>query len=385
MLPTDFARHNEEVQQVWEAYRAGRPRRVPMLLSANTRVWLLDPALNREGLTWKIFVSDPEVMFATQLKFRYYLAHHILQDAEMGLPELGWQVFVEFHNVVEEAWLGSPVIYPEHQVSASLPAYPGERKWAIFEGGMPGPFDGIYGQMLSFYEAFQEKARTAEYFGRPVSVLPPGALGTDGPLTIANGVRGPEILEDMLNDEEYYHRLMDFITEAIIRRIHAWRRYLNVDPRPQHGYFADDAIQFLSVSTYREKVLPYHRRILSELYGTGPHGLHLCGNVQRHLPVIASELNVRSFDTGYPIRWETLRGEVSEEVEIMGGVTVMDLLGCSPVEIQEKTRGILESGIMQGGKFIMKEANNLAPRTPLENITAMYAAVKQWGVFPLRS
>jgi uroporphyrinogen-III decarboxylase len=375
----DFSRHNEEVKKVWDAYRAGRPVRVPLLLTANTRTWLLDPALNRAGISWKAFVSDPELMFETQLKFREYLAFHIPQDVEMGLPAQGWSVFVEFHNVVEEAWLGSPLRYPENQVSVSVPAFAGERKWAVFERGFPGPFDDIFGRMREFYEHFQEKARSFEYLGRPISVLPPTALGTDGPLTIANGVRGPEIFEDLLNDEAYYHRLMDFITEATIRRIRAWREALHLDPRPRNGFFADDAVQFLSLQTYREKVLPYHHRLLAELFGEGPHAMHLCGNVQRHLPVIAWELNVNSFDTGFPIRWETLRDEVGEGVEILGGVTVMDLLACRPAEIRAKARQILESGIKRGGRFILKEANNLAPCTPPENIAAMYEAVKMWG------
>lgn len=381
MIPTDYSRHNEEVKRVWEAYRAGRPLRVPMILSANTRVWLLDPVLNRDGVSWKDFVSDPETMLQTQLKFRHYWAHNVPQDTEMGVPLESWSVFVEFHNVVEENWLGSPIIYPENQVSASLPAYSGERKWVVFERGIPGPFDGIFARMKEFYEYFLDRARSFEYYGRPISVLPPQALFTDGPLTIANGVRGPEVFEDMLNDEDYYFRLMDFIVEAVIERVRAWRKTLPPESLPQGGWFADDAIQFLSVRTYQEKVLPYHRRILSELYADVPVTVHLCGNVQRHLPVIIRELGVSSFDTGYPIRWESLRDEIGEEVEIQGGVPVMDLLSCTPGEVGEKGRQILESGILRGGKFILKEANNLAPRTPLENIAALYTAAKKWGVF----
>jgi hypothetical protein len=379
MSPINYQRHNEEVKAVWEAYRSGKPVRVPVLLSGNSRIWVLDPALNKQGLTWEEFVSDPNVMFETQLKFRHHWANSYPQDIEMGIPEGGWSVGVEFHNVVEEAWFGSPIIYPENQVSASQPAFAGNRKWEAFEKGIPGPFDGIFARMKEFHEHFLEKARHFEFYSKPVSVMPPSAVGTDGPLTIANGVRGPEIMEDILNDEEYYHRLMDFITEAVIRRIKAWREVLGLDLRPKSGGFADDAVQFLSVKTYREKVLPYHRRILSELWGEGPHSMHLCGNVQRLLPVIVKELNIHSFDTGYPIRWETLRDEIGDEVEILGGVRVGDLISCTSAEIYARSQAILESGIMRGGKFILKEANNLAPCTPIENVAAMYEAAKTFG------
>jgi ABC-type glycerol-3-phosphate transport system substrate-binding protein len=35
------------------------------------------------------------------------------------------------------------------------------------------------------------------------------------------------------------------------------------------------------------------------------------------------------------------------------------------------------------GKFIMREANNLPPCVPLENLHAMYSATRQAGVFPM--
>lgn len=381
MPPNPFEAHNAEVQQVWEAYRAGHPVRTPLLYSANSRIWVQNPELNQTGLTWREFLNDPQVMLAAQLKFRYYLAHHIPQDAEMGLPAKSWPVFVEFQNIVEQAWFGSPVSYPEGQVAVSQPIYTGAQKWAVFERDRAGPFDGIYQQMRQYYEFFVERAQTTEYCGRPLEVLPPGALGTDGPFTIAMGIRGAEILEDILIDEIYFHRLMNLITEAVIQRVHAWRAYLGQEDKPMRGFFADDAIQFLSAKLYIDRVLPYHRRLLEALYGAGPHAIHLCGNVQRHLPTIVKELNVNSIDTGFPIRWETLRDEVGEQVEILGGVPVGVLLNGSPQQVHEHARAILQSGIRRGGKFIFKEANNLPPGVPAANLDAMYQAVKMWGVY----
>jgi len=92
-------------------------------------------------------------------------------------------------------------------------------------------------------------------------------------------------------------------------------------------------------------------------------------------------LHVRSFDTGFPINFHTLRDQVGDDVEIRGGVRVPDLLTCTSKEIYTKTRDILTSGIMRGGKFIMAEANDLAPCVPLENLKAMYAATKEFGTY----
>jgi uroporphyrinogen-III decarboxylase len=90
---------------------------------------------------------------------------------------------------------------------------------------------------------------------------------------------------------------------------------------------------------------------------------------------------IPSFDTGFPINFSTLRDEVGENVEIQGGVKVADLLNDTPDGIYAKTRDILQSGIMRGGRFILKEANDLAPCVPLENMRAMYRAARAVGVY----
>ncbi len=378
----DFQRHNAEVKQVWEAYQAGRPIRVPMVLTSVQRIWVLDPSLNTAGITWKDYLNDPQTMLDVSLAHRYYVAHHIPQDAEMGIPAGSWWIGLEFGNVYEEAWLGCEVIYPEGQIATTRPRYTGEARPELFERGIPGPFDGFMGKIKEFYEWAVDRARSLEFHGRPVEVGLPIPINTDGPLTVANGICGTRIFEDMYADEAYYHAVMDFVTEAIITRIRAWRSYLGLEAKPQRWGLADDAIQFVSLKTYREKVQPYHRRILEALAGDGPHGMHLCGNVQRHLPHIARELNVRSFDTGFPIDFTSLRDEVGEEVEIQGGVPVASLLTDTPEAVYEYARAILTSGITRGGRFIFKEANDLAPGVPPANMQAMYQAVHDFGAYP---
>jgi uroporphyrinogen-III decarboxylase len=377
----DYSRHNQEVKLIWDTYQAGRPVRVPMLLTSVARIWVLDPALNTTGITWQEYLSDPHVMLDVSLKHKYYVAHTIPQDWPMGVPEDAWDIHLEFGNVYEEAWFGCEIVYPENQIATTRPQYSGPEKHAVFERGLPGPFDGFMARVLETYETILDAAKERQFHDRPINILHPIPLSTDGPLTVANGIRGTEIFEDMLLDEVYYHQLMDFITTAIVARIRAWRTYLNIDPKPEKGWFADDAVQFLSPRVYCEKVLPYHRRLLDELYGQGPHSIHLCGNVQRLLPIFKEKLNFRSFDTGFPINFTTLRDEIGDEVEIQGGVPVGELVHHTPQAIFQRTRAILQSGIKRGGRFILKEANDLAPCTPLANLQAMYEAVKTYGMY----
>jgi len=380
-MDMDFTQHNEEVRQVWDAYTAGRPIRVPVLITSGPRIWILDANLNREGLSWQQYLNQPEIFYQVTLNHKYYAAHHIPQDDEMGIPAESWKIMLEFGNVYEESWLGCEIVYPEGQIATTRPRYAGEAKYEILERGIPGPFDGFMGHIREFYEYCVARASREGFHDKPVHISPPVPLGSDGPLTVANGIRGTAIFEDMLTDEDYYHQLMQLVTTAIITRIRAWREYLGLDPKPTRGWFADDAVQFLSTRLYREKVLPYHRQYYEALFGAGPHSIHLCGNVQRHLPILVKELNVKSFDTGFPINWRTLRDEVGDDVEIQGGVPVHNLLNDTPAEIERLTREILSSGIMRGGKIILKEANDLPPRVPLANLWAMYETGRQYGKY----
>lgn len=47
-------------------------------------------------------------MFHVQLEFQDFVRHHMWADHEMGVPEEGWSITVDFQNVYESAWLGAP-------------------------------------------------------------------------------------------------------------------------------------------------------------------------------------------------------------------------------------------------------------------------------------
>ncbi|MEJ5298609.1 MAG: hypothetical protein WHZ52_11295, partial [Armatimonadota bacterium] len=56
-----------------------------------------------------------------------------------------------------------------------------------------------------------------------------------------------------------------------------------------------------------------------------------------------------------------------------------------PVEaIEAEVRRICDSGALEGGRFYFIAANNMAPCTPVEHITAFYDAVRRYATFPSR-
>jgi len=150
---------------------------------------------------------------------------------------------------------------------------------------------------------------------------------------------------------------------------------------PQDNYgFADDSIALISTAMYREHVLPHHRRMCDTLgTTTTPRSVHLCGDATRHFVTLRDELNVRHFDTGFPVDFGRVRRNLGPDVRINGGPHVEFLRTATPGEVWSDVRRIMTSGVLEGGRFMLREGNNLAPHTPLENTEALYSAGLEFG------
>jgi len=138
----------------------------------------------------------------------------------------------------------------------------------------------------------------------------------------------------------------------------------------------------LSTEMVREFVVPVHRKMKEALTTADRISIHLCGDATLHFKLLRDELGTYSFDTGFPVDFARLRRELGPEVEILGGVRAPLLHDGTPEQVAAEARRILESGIMEGGRFILREANDLAPGTPLENLAAMYETARTCGVYP---
>ena len=192
-------------------------------------------------------------------------------------------------------------------------------------------------------------------------------MGCDGVFTAAASLRGPtELCMDLLADPDYARELLEFVHTALCARMKAWRDYGNV-PVPQDGFgSADDSVELLSLDQYREFMLPLHKRLFDQFGTPGNRGIHLCGDAQRHFVTLRDELGVTSFDTGFPVDFAKLRRDLGPGVLISGGPPVTFFLEETSQPILAKTGSILSSGILEGGRFILQEANNLPPGTRLE-------------------
>jgi hypothetical protein len=96
MRELDFEQHNEEVKQVWQAYRVGKPIRVPVIFGINVRFTMWLPEVNPRKITFEQYFFDPQTMLERQIEHIFWVRYNIPQDAEMGLPKDGWHVWVDF-------------------------------------------------------------------------------------------------------------------------------------------------------------------------------------------------------------------------------------------------------------------------------------------------
>ena len=386
MRSIDFDAHNEEVRRVWEAYRSGRPIRPPMILGINVRYTMWRSDANHTGIGFERYFTDPDAMLLRQLEHKAWVRRHVPQDSEMGLPTAGWDVQVDFQNSYEAGWFGCPVRFFDGEVPDTEPQPTGEAdKRNLIERGLPDPFEGgLMERNWAFYEHFLRRREEGfEYEGLPLGEILPAGLGTDGPLTVACNLRGAgQFLIDLAGDPDFAREFLEYITETTVERIRAYRRRLGLPERSPGLAFADDAIQSISLAMYRDLVLPSHRRLIDELSdGTAPNGIHLCGDATHHFGFLRDELDIQSFDTGFPVDFGQLRAGLGPDVEIKGGPSVMFLQGATPEQVRQEVRRILTTGVGDGRRLILREGNNLPPDVDLETLWAFYDAVQQFGVY----
>jgi len=374
---------NVEKDALWKSYHDRRPTRVPVVLATNNRVLILDPRFNRDGLDYERMFSDPQAMLLAQLRWQELARthYHRFCDYQTGLPDK-WDIGVHFQNVSEAWFFGCPVEFRPDQVPDTKPILAEDNKHSIFDTDISRPLDaGPWKRGIEFTHRMTELAQNMDFNGRPVSIQPFVPSGSDGPLTVALKLRGGDFLTDILLDPEYADRLLAFIVEAAVIRIRAFHEYWG---RQISGvWFADDSIETIGTDMYVEKILPHHRRFYDAFDPEGklPRSMHLCGDAGRHFPVIAEKLGISSFDTGFPVDLAWLRRELGPNVEIYGGVEVGLIMNGTPQQVYERARAILTCGVLDGGRFVLREANNLPPAAPEAALAAMYRAAFDFGSF----
>jgi uroporphyrinogen-III decarboxylase len=373
-----------EKQAVWKAYYERRPTRVPLRWSVNPRIIILNPALNTEGWTFDQYCHDPKANIRIRIRFQEYVCSTLSQASDMSaaLPAQ-WSGSPDVQNAYDPAYFGGTLTYREGQVPA-VESFLGE---ADFDDFLKRDYSDVLAnpfikERLAFRDDLERVAKDMTYLDRPVTVGPL-TLGYDGPVTAAAAIFGTDFFVLLGEDPEKASRIVEKITKDAIHRNRVLNARAGQKGKPDGGWMADDSIQLISLDMYEKWILPWHAYYLDEVFNSTPasrnRGIHLCGDATRHFKLISDRLGVVSFDTGFPVDHGPLRRELGPDIEISGGPHVSLLQSGSPDACAAEAERILKSGIMEGGRFILQEANNLAPCTPIENLAAVYETCRSVG------
>lgn len=373
---------DDEKEELWKRYLDHSPVRVPMIFGLNNRVVLLDGRINATGLTYDQVFARPEAMLNAQLLFSYVARkrYHHFCDWPTELPEV-WHLGVQYQNVFEAPFFGCDINFYPDQVPDTTPILDDDNKQSIFDIDISRPLEREpFKTICEMTDFLVDYVKDKTFLDRPIVIDPPGYVGSDGPLTVAMNVRGPGVLLDMIEEPEYADKLFRFILDAALNRRNALIARYHLPSNA--SWLADDSIALISTDQYREMILPHHRYWYESVGSEfGKRGIHLCGDATRHFPILKEELGVTSFDTGFPVDFARLRNTLGPAVEISGGVEIGTLTNGSPKQVYERSRDIITSGIMDGGRFIFREGNNLPPNVPWANLAAMYKAVQDFGTY----
>lgn len=222
------------------------------------------------------YFDDPAVMTNFQERTYYDQVKEIDDDFVPYL--MPW-----FGTVVAASAFGCKIQYMHKQDPAANPRYyPLQKPEDVKSLAIPDPEkDGLMPKVLEYIQYMKAN-----------SFLPVGITDFQGPLTTANQLIGYDKLIYLMFDyPDLMHELMEKVTEGLIRWVKKQKEVigepLNECISDQQVYlgkhagiwFSDDDAVLMSPETYREFVVPYNSRILTE-FGGGV--VHYCGNATHH-------------------------------------------------------------------------------------------------------
>lgn len=222
------------------------------------------------------YFDDPAVMTHFQERTYYDQIREIDDDFVPYL--MPW-----FGTVVAASALGCKIDFRPKQDPAADPRfYPIQKPEDVKKLEIPVPEkDGLMPRVLEFIRYMKAN-----------SFLPVGITDFQGPLTTANQLLGYDKLIYLMYDHpNLTHELMDKVTETLIMWVKKQKEvigepltYCISDQQVYTGrhagvWFSDDDAVLMSGPIYKEFVVPYNSRILTE-FGGGI--VHYCGSATHH-------------------------------------------------------------------------------------------------------
>ncbi|HEX7551404.1 MAG TPA: MtaA/CmuA family methyltransferase [Candidatus Methylomirabilis sp.] len=298
--------------------------------------------MRQMGTRWPDAHHDPEQMV------RAGAAAHVVCGLE--------SVKVPFDMAVEAGALGADIDYG---TDTALPKIRAPR--------FATPDEFVFGEDLLARGRFPVVLEAIRIARRQYGETVPIISSVLGPFTISGCLFGVEtLLIWMIEEPEKLQAAMATATRLVARYI---REQFNAGSHVVQMGEPTASGDLISPTQYLEYVAPHHHELAA---GTDlPLITHICGNITRHLPHLASTgLRGVSFDVKTDI--QAARAHLKGKAALIGYVPTSLLLDGSPEEVHAVARQCLREGV-----DALNAGCAVAPDTPLDNIRAMIAAAQE--------
>jgi len=313
-------------RDMWRGFPKVKPSEgIPFLVFPDNALWakILEVDLRE-------YYSDPEVHLKTQLKMTIYHFDH-WEDNTYYTKDL----FIWFGVVTELSFFGPKIrFFPQREGWIEGPPLL-EKKENLASLKPPDFYkSGLMPRIHEFYEKMSELVK-----GRFRVLFP---MWVRGPFCIAAHLRGYDnIIVDMMEDPNFVHSLMRFITDAEKSWAKERAKFLNSPIEKTFLYNDEIGLPFIRPEMYEEFILPYEIE-LAEFYG-GILYWHSCANTTRFVEMIKKIPGLKMFHVSPNtdvVKAATVCGpSISLDVDLD---PFKDVLEATEEEMKSRLEGIID-------------------------------------------
>jgi [methyl-Co(III) methylamine-specific corrinoid protein]:coenzyme M methyltransferase len=195
-----------------------------------------------------------------------------------------------------------------------------------------------------------------------------------GPFSLAQHLTGDSWFMDIMTNEEYGLKIMEFTTEFNVAYAKAMVEagadtMVIIDPTASY--------QLIGAQFYEKFVVPFHKEIVDAMHEMNvPVVLHICGDTTEGLALMEScGLDAISVDQN--VNEEAAVSKVEKAV-IVGNLDPVNCLWNQTPEFVKETAEKV-APVFDGGKGIVAPGCGIVSQTPTENLQAMIEVVKNFN------
>jgi len=187
----------------------------------------------------------------------------------------------------------------------------------------------------------------------------------EGPAAEAADLRGvSQFMLDLIDDEVYVAELMSLCVDVAV----CYAR-VQIGAGADTIGVGDAVVSQISPRTYERLIFLHEKRLVDALHDAGALvRLHICGDITRHLPVIA-QLGIDIIDVDWQVDMEHARRVLGPRVTLAGNLDpVHAVMQSTPERIRAGFRELYQK---VGPPYFVNAGCEVPQDTPIENLEAL--------------